>query len=343
MEVTMYPKAETEGSQLIDELLDLIYKAYDGGGHFLGEALEKVKQNSAPIIEALGKIGAAAIPDLMYELTNERVIFRARRWRFTYDGELFYNACAQALGGIGPPAVSTLFAAYHDANYSQSKQIIVKALGYAHATKQVIQLLEEELMKEKPSIGHLTKILQRKKDDRIVNKLDDRIVNRLIDLLKHEDQEIIQIAAEALGNMREVRAVESLIPLLKHREDFVHREAVIALGKIGDRRAIEPLIVSLNSSHSHVAHQAAIALGKIGDVRAVEPLIAFMDRTYERKWLVGIAEALVRIGDGRAVAPLEHKLLLGNFQEDSKRISEAVTSLKEKLAWGKNVVDQHLE
>jgi HEAT repeat protein len=97
--------------------------------------------------------------------------------------------------------------------------------------------------------------------------------------------------------------VEPLIAQLQDKDSDKRQEAAEGLamiGKDGDlRAAVEPLIAELQNGN----WEAANALGKIGDGRAVEPLIAALqdkDSTIRRSAASGLGE----LRDERAVEPL---------------------------------------
>ena len=102
----------------------------------------------------------------------------------------------------------------------------------------------------------------------------EQTFEHLIRLLNHWESAIRQIAAQKLGELRDVRAVEPLIHAFKDDDGMVRRAAAIALGQIGDKRALEPLVHALNKDADRVVRRrAATALGQLGDKRAIEPLI----------------------------------------------------------------------
>jgi len=151
---------------------------------------------------------------------------------------------------------------------------------------------------------------------------DVRAIEPLIAALevRHLDVEAC-VALRAIG----APAVEPLITALKHNNDHVRILVVSALRGIRDARAVEPLIAALKDTSFMVCEQAALALEHIGDVRAVEPLIAALkessrairddvqnqrscgDDVIFSRWklpLNAAAEALVTLGDFRAIEPL---------------------------------------
>lgn len=181
----------------------------------------------------------------------------------------------------------------------------------------------------------------------------ERDVQGLIKALRHNDPDILYMAVEALGSIRDPEAiphlvnllsenqysavrwksaealagigkdsVEPLIRLLRHPDEDVRWKAAIALGEIGDPRAITPLIGLLSDKDHYVMGRAAVALGMIGQP-AVSPLIrTLQEGDGNLRW--GAAIALGRIRDPRAVAPLVHAL---GDKYDNVR-SEALASLK---------------
>jgi HEAT repeat protein len=102
----------------------------------------------------------------------------------------------------------------------------------------------------------------------------------------------------------------------------VRQDAAEAIGKLGDRRAVEPLIealgdwrkdvdeyaakmlhltmADLTQTEVHVGMAAAEALGKLGDRRAVAPLIKALTHRFEDVGKTA-AEALTKLGDPRSV------------------------------------------
>ena len=94
-------------------------------------------------------------------------------------------------------------------------------------------------------------------------------------------------------------AVEPLIAALKNEEWDVRQVAAYALGEIKDPRAVEPLIAALKDAGWSVRPAAAEALVKIG-APAMEPLIAALK---DKDVRASATEALVKIG-APAVEPL---------------------------------------
>lgn len=144
-----------------------------------------------------------------------------------------------------------------------------------------------------------------------------------------KDARVRLSAAEALGRTGDERAVEPLIAALKDDDHVVCTAAVQALARLhidwssspAARAAVPTLIDALEDSYSlasrrhdgydderkasarDVRRAAAEALGRIGDARAVAPLItALKARDSTIRYFA--AEALGKVKDARAVAPL---------------------------------------
>ena len=129
-------------------------------------------------------------------------------------------------------------------------------------------------------------------------------VESIIDALADGAKPVRTNAALALGEIGDLRSVRPLIARLADRDEDVRLAARRALIQIGGP-AVEPLIGALRDSHDweiYVCELGAQALVQIG-APAVEPLIAALgDQDPLLRWTA--AEALGKIGDRRAVAPL---------------------------------------
>lgn len=97
-------------------------------------------------------------------------------------------------------------------------------------------------------------------------------VEALIEALRHEDEEVREYAAEAVGKIGGKRGVEPLIETLKDGSWRVRMWAAWALGNIRESRAVEPLIRALSDDRLEVRRLAADALSNIGEP-AIAPLI----------------------------------------------------------------------
>ena len=128
-------------------------------------------------------------------------------------------------------------------------------------------------------------------------------VKGLIKALGYQkDEQLRQLAAEALGQTRDARAVKPLITALDDTDAKVRRAAAEALGQIGDVRAVRPLVATLKGEKMtdwQVSRAAADSIGQIG-ASAVKPLLKILKSTAVQMRR-GAAEMLGKIGDARAV------------------------------------------
>ena len=155
----------------------------------------------------------------------------------------------------------------------------------------------------------------------------------VISALKDKDGYVREVAAKALGEIKDKRAVEPLISALKDKDGSVREAAKEALEKINPKwmeteeakRAVLELISALNDEYWYVREAAAKALGKIKDKRAVEPLIsALKDKAGRVR--EAAAKALGEIKDPRAVEPL-----ISALKDEDKDVRRAAKEALEKI------------
>jgi len=140
--------------------------------------------------------------------------------------------------------------------------------------------------------------------DRLREIRTPRAAKPMCKLLQHENSYVRQIAAGALGPMKDLSAVGPLIASLGDSDSDVRSAAAKSLGQLGDPRAVAPLIMCLKAPGEwDLRCRAARALGHIGDSEAVPELIASLsdDNTYVRD---ESAIALATMRDPRTVEPL---------------------------------------
>lgn len=140
-------------------------------------------------------------------------------------------------------------------------------------------------------------------------------------------------AAEALGRLGTADGVKYLNLAAKHKDHFIQKDAQKALDGLGFQHGLEPLIELLQDPDPKVRTLAAQALGEIGDPvatealktassdtdanvrKAVEQLIGSTDGiagSPAQRVKVLAAEALGKVGDGRAVDPLIRAMRTGD-------------------------------
>jgi HEAT repeat protein len=139
---------------------------------------------------------------------------------------------------------------------------------------------------------------------------DERAITPLVALLG--DREVNQAAAEALLAFG-AKALEPLIEILKTGDGHARQMAAFALGEIRDKRAVEPLVTVMQTDDVYaVRTAAATALGQLKDARAVWVLVATLqmrdETTPERQAALeqlrtATQLALRKIGDPLAAKP----------------------------------------
>jgi HEAT repeat protein len=254
------------------------------------------------------------------------------------------RAAAEALGKLGDErAVEPLIARLWDESRYVSCAAI-KALGklgderaveplidYLQDTDEDVRLATAEALRElkwqAPTQElHIVYLIAAQAWDELV-QLGAPSVEPLIDCLDSSSGEIRRAAAAALGRLDDARVLEPLIACLSDHNWYVRHAAAEGLVKIG-APAVEPLIACLEDERWSVRYTAAQALGgmkwqalnyeqqtayltakcawdelvEIG-APAVPPLIARLERCSGSLRRV-TAEALGRLGDKRAIAPL---------------------------------------
>ncbi len=109
-------------------------------------------------------------------------------------------------------------------------------------------------------------------------------------------------------------SVKHLTPLLTHENLEVREWAAIALGRIGDPATVEPLITAL-ADRKNNSHYFLEALEKIGKP-AAEPLHAYIKREKDTSSLVYAIRSLAEIGDprsGKLAIDIYHKVKDSDF------------------------------
>lgn len=95
----------------------------------------------------------------------------------------------------------------------------------------------------------------------------------LIKCLKSKYSQDREIAARALGRIKDSSALESLAAALNDRNDDVRHAVVRALPMLKDNRAVNHLIAALDDKGFRIQLAAIHGLEKLKDYRAIEPLI----------------------------------------------------------------------
>jgi HEAT repeat protein len=193
----------------------------------------------------------------------------------------------------------------------------------------------------------------------------------LVACFKDKDNEVREIAQEALGMLRDKKAVEwlvrqarltsngelkarlalafagmnhpsikpTLLGLLRHRDAYIRKNAVIALGKQGDREAVAPMVEALENEKEDAVRQVLFeALGDIGDPQAspgIEKLLG------DGHWSVRVAaiEALAKLRTKSGVGALIEQMqkedgrLLTDIRHALEELTGEMAYRENKKAW----------
>lgn len=128
-----------------------------------------------------------------------------------------------------------------------------------------------------------------------------------------DNPEKIRQAAEELAHIGGVRAVEALIGVLgradtEEENDCAREMAAWALGEIRDTRAIGPLCEALSSEWHGMREKAARALGRIGDRRSEACLWIALEKEGDYCAKRELVKALGRVsGEVGLKKALEHE------------------------------------
>jgi HEAT repeat protein len=87
------------------------------------------------------------------------------------------------------------------------------------------------------------------------------------------DKQVREVAAAALGSLKDRRAAGALINALTDDYVNVQINAARALGAMRESAALAPLLINLRSRESAVRGAAALALGELGERQAIPALI----------------------------------------------------------------------
>jgi len=239
--------------------------------------------------ETLGKINnSIAVPHLISLLEDNSDFVR---WKV-----------AKALKVINDPMLVPLLISQleHKNNNVRKESIdILGEIGSSEAIQPLIQRLGDDdpeicwkSAKALGKIGNLTTI------PLLIQKLED----------KHESRNMRCAAALALGRIGAATAIKPLTRKLTDDDYLVRKTAVSALGMIGNSTTVESIIKCLRDSNCEVRLATIIALAEIGSSEAVKWLIQMLF-LFECRSVRQVAnEALRKIGDTTAIAPLSYYL-----------------------------------
>ena len=150
-------------------------------------------------------------------------------------------------------------------------------------------------------------------------------------LKKSESAEIRSCVAEMLGVVGDEYANQPLIDALQDKNNSVRRFAISSLGHLRNTIAIEPLIPFLQDQEPDIRCATAIALGEISHPNAVEALIPAATEDPDRSVCSAAIIALGKIGDRRAIGPLNNLMKKSDNEWILRYVSETLHQIEESI------------
>jgi hypothetical protein len=135
-----------------------------------------------------------------------------------------------------------------------------------------ILLQDEDIEVKKRAAISLGILKNQKYTTEELQAIEPRSIEILIQSLSHENENLRENSANALGFFTGLDVTEALIKSLKDNEPKVRAISARSLGFIRDEISFIPLLEALEDDDFNVIISVSIALGKFKDPRAVEPL-----------------------------------------------------------------------
>lgn len=283
---------------LIDELLDEHLNPYP------------------EVVNALCKIGAAAVEPLIAALKNEN--------KFTRE------AAVEILSKLGDTrAVDPLIVVLKEDGYWVVRREAAKVLGKFGDARAVGPLFAaREDPDDTTRLAAMTAL----------GLLGKPALHPLIEAVKEPQKywDIKQEAIKALGMIGDPVVVELLLDALRDHDQTIRAEAALALGRVSGSlqdtglraRLVEALVSGLRDTQAPVRGESAAALGGLGDPAALTPLT--ITYVYDDVGYVSIdaGNAITKLG----VSDLE--ILQKALRDERKHVrSRAAQSLEKHHRW----------
>ncbi|HVG07875.1 MAG TPA: HEAT repeat domain-containing protein, partial [Thermoanaerobaculia bacterium] len=216
-----------------------------------------------------------------------------------------------ALGALErEEAVKPLVAALADEN-AEVRASAARSLGWIESREALPALrkaAQADADKEVRSrAARAVELIEASRAEQGLTEAEKDSVPELMAALRHEDYEVREEAAEALGGLADRAAVAALAKALKDEEYTVGQTSAWALGQIGDPAAIGPLTAALRDSDDRVRASAAEALGRIGGPQVI-PALEQALRDGEAEVRMEAIRALLSTEGPRALAALRQAL-----------------------------------
>ncbi|MCC6612060.1 MAG: HEAT repeat domain-containing protein [Anaerolineae bacterium] len=217
-------------------------------------------------VEALGAIGAPAVPGLMQ-------IFKLEE-QLADDSTFLRSDCIETILRIGKPTAPALseFIADQSSRLFVSSAYVLGKIGETSAATPVLIRVVEDADREASLRAQAAQAL-----GKIGPAVAQDASPVLIKVLKDEDPIIRSSAAKGLQYLEAPEAVDPLIDALQDRYAFVRGSASVALREFfravqAEPRAVDRLIELVESKAENGRDEAVSLLGEIRDTRAVNTL-----------------------------------------------------------------------
>ncbi|HKJ03348.1 MAG TPA: HEAT repeat domain-containing protein [Longimicrobiales bacterium] len=132
-------------------------------------------------------------------------------------------------------------------------------------------------------------------------------------MLAHPRWFVVRDAAAILGEIEGERSIELLVSTLAHADARVRAEVLLALAKVGGEDAGMLAYGMIEDPDPGVRLAAATAAGALKVERAIKPLLSVLESEERPDVVVGVLDALGRLGDPGAVAAIQKRAVASFF------------------------------
>lgn len=126
----------------------------------------------------------------------------------------------------------------------------------------------------------------------IIRLGEEALLRQVAHALRHEDPVVVVGAARVLAAVGDVRAVPNLVEALRTDDRTIGAAVIDALGALGDPAALPWVISAVD--HGFCVEAGCAALGRLGDGRAIAPLQKLANSP-DRGVALAASQALVRL------------------------------------------------
>ncbi len=146
------------------------------------------------------------------------------------------------------------------------------------------------------------------------------VLNDVAEALEDFSPRVRREALLALGRLGTPEAIELLIWYLHEPDRQTRKTSAEALGTAGSADGTLSLVAALNDDEGEVRRAAADALGHIADRRAADTLLSALNNEEDGEVLIGVASALSRLREFRAV----HQMLAMALENRNRMVRSQI-------------------